>query len=307
MEITVLIDQMIHLFLLITLGYGLYKVNILNEVLNKGLSTLILKVSMPCLIVSSFMSLESDKNAMDVVYVFLVAIILYVCILPFVAKVMNRLLRVRKQEDGVYRFMNVYSNVGFMGFPIIQSIFSIDAMFYAVIINIVFNISMFTYGRTLMDKKGGKERIRAIIKSPLIIVSSITIVLYILQVQLPSVVLYSVDSIGALTTPLAMLILGASLASMPVRDVFAGKKIYLYVLVRQLLIPLGVYFAFSWCITDLLLRGVLLIVLAMPVANSCVLFATQYDQNVALTSKVVFLSTVFSMFSIVGITYFMLS
>lgn len=297
MDFQVIMNQMIQIFLLISLGYFLYKVKLLDEGFNKHLSTLLVSVSMPCLITSSILSLSSSKPISEVAYVFLLAIITYI-LLPIIGLLLNKVLRVKKEDQPIYLFMHVFSNVAFMGFAVIESIFGAEGLFYTVIFNILFNIWVFSFGRMLFDREVSKNMSLKQFCSPVIICSFISIILYLLQVSIPSVVVSTIASVGSMTTPIAMLILGSSLAMIPVKEVFNDVRVYIYSFIRQVLLPIACFPILELCIQDELLKGVIFVILAMPIANIGVIFATQYEGNVSEVSKCVFMTTLFSIVTI---------
>ncbi len=294
MDFQVIVNQMIQIFLLISLGYILFKINILNIDFNKQLSNLLISVTMPCLIMSSILTLEEVQSLSEIAFVFLIAIITYL-VLPVIGLVLNCILAIPKQDRNLYLFMHIFSNVAFMGFAVISSIFGAQGLFYTVIFNIVFNLFVFSFGQSLFSKPTNAIKQFC---SPVIVVSIISIICYVCQVTLPFAIVDSAASIGSMTTSIAMLVLGASLAQIPIREVFNNIKIYIYSFIRQVLLPIACYPILSFCITDPLLRGVVFVIIAMPIANIGVIFATQYDGNVQEMSKCVFMSTLFSIVSI---------
>ncbi|MNP50372.1 Membrane transport protein [compost metagenome] len=104
--------------------------------------------------------------------------------------------------------------------------------------------------------------------------------------------------VGSITTPIAMMLIGSTLANIDIKEVFTEFRIYPYTIIKQILIPLAAYPILSYFITNPLILGVALINLAMPVANSAVLFATQYDGDLKLAAKSVFITTLLSVFTI---------
>ncbi|MDQ9891089.1 hypothetical protein RFZ55_01815, partial [Acinetobacter baumannii] len=77
---------------------------------------------------------------------------------------------------------------------------------------------------------------------------------------------------GDITTPIAMLIIGSTLANIPLKEVFSELRIYPYTFIKQVIIPVLAYPVLRLFIQDPLILGVTLIMISMPVANSAVLF-----------------------------------
>ena len=74
-----------------------------------------------------------------------------------------------------------------------------------------------------------------------------------------------------------MLLIGATLARMDIKAVFTEWRIYPFSLIKQILIPLLLWFPLKWLVHDELILGISLIMISMPIANTAVLFATEYD------------------------------
>ena len=103
-----------------------------------------------------------------------------------------------------------------------------------------------------------------------------------------------ITSIGKLTSAIAMMLMGASLAKVPLKEVFTEVRPYIFIVIKQVIIPVLLWPLLSRVITDPNISGVTLILLAMPIANMVVMFAIEYDRNEELAAKNVFLSTLFS-------------
>ena len=299
MDINVVINQMIQLFLILGLGYFLNKIKLFDAELNQKLNKLLLNVTTPALIIASVGSLEPSNNLSEVLVVFLVAVIIF-AILPFLSYILVKIMRIPNHQKGLYMFMTIFSNIGFMGFPVMKSIFGNQAVFYTSIFNMIFNFLVFTLGVFLINY-GTEKEVKPNLKNlltPGIIASIIAIIIYFLKIPMPTIFVSSFDMVGSITTPIAMMLIGSTLANIDIKEVFTEFRIYPYTIIKQILIPLAAYPILSYFITNPLILGVALINLAMPVANSAVLFATQYDGDLKLAAKSVFITTLLSVFTI---------
>lgn len=299
MDIQVVINQMVQLFLVIGLGYFLMKVNILDDAFNKKLNSLLLNVTTPALILSSVMTGENTQSMSEVLFVFLVAIAVYV-ILPILGIVIIKLLRVPHSQTGLYIFMTVFSNIGFMGFPVMKAIFGTEAIFYTAIFNMMFNIFVYTLGIALINAGSGAKVSFDFncLKTPGIISCVIALVIYFLHISLPSIIGETCDLVGSVTTPIAMLLIGGTLAKIDVKEIFTEFRLYPYTIIKQVIIPVMAYPILKMVIHDSYILGITLIMLAMPVANSAVLFSQEYNGDVELAAKSVFITTLISVVTI---------
>ena len=238
---------------------------------------------MPCLIISS---VSANKNGIPYQDLFLSMIILII-ILPIFAYLCLKISSLK--DKSLYLFMIIYPNVGFIGFPLLQSLFGKQSLLLTALINMPFNLSLFTLGMMIMSNNKSFQ-IKKLI-TPGIIASLIAVLLYIFSISLPETLLQPIQLIGNMTTPLAMIIIGATLSKYPIKKILLDRKIYLFTI-----------FIFSplvqFLIKDTMIQAMTMIILGMPVANGAVLFAKRYQQNEFLAAKTVFLSTLLSIITI---------
>lgn len=299
MDIQVILMQMIQLFLVIALGYFLFKIKILDLDLNKRLTTLLLSVTTPAMILSSVLSTTVNQSMDAIFFVFLVGLAIYL-IMPILGWFIVKVMRVPLPQQGLYIFMTVFSNIGFMGFPVMKAIFGNEAIFFTAIFNMLFNLFVFTVGIMIMNYgTGQKTKLDPKnLLSPGVIASLIALVIYFTGIKLPDVISSTVSMVGDITTPMAMLLIGSTLANIPLKEVFSELRIYPYTIIKQIVVPVIAYPVLSFIVKDPLILGVTLIMISMPVANSAVLFATQYDGDVTLAAKTVFMTTLLSIVTI---------
>lgn len=305
MDIIVIISQMLQLFLILALGYISTKTKVTSQKFGTQLSSFILNITLPCLIIASVAAMPSDTDKNDVLLMFFIAVLFYV-IMPFIAYIIARILRVKKEERNLYMYMTIWSNVGFMGYPVIASIFGSGALFYATIFNLIFNVSNFTLGIMLMSKEGKSALNLKNFLSPGMIASLVAIALFAGGIQLPNIINSTLKTVGDSTTPLAMIVIGIALAGISMKSVFTELRLYPYVIIKQILLPIGAWLILKKIITSPFILGIVIIIIAMPVATSSVLFANKYDNNVSLATKGVFITTLASILTIPLISYLIL-
>ncbi len=297
----VLLQQMITLFLIIFCGCYLKKIDILSNVVCQKLSQLILNVSMPCVIIYSVLTQSGERDIKKVGIVFLISVIVYM-ILPIAGFAIAKVMHAPRGQQGIYAAMFTYSNVGFMGFPVIEALYGSEALLYAAILNIIFNLSAYSMGITMMHygqpgKDGAGFSVKSLL-SPGIIGTCIALVFYFFPISLPASVLGAMDYIGGLTSPLAMLLIGANLANIKISDAWKDIRIWVFTFFKQLVFPLLCWPLFDLWITDDYIKGILFLLLIMPVGNTVVLFATRYKMDESLAVRGVFVTTICSVVTI---------
>ena len=213
------------------------------------------------------------------------------------------LLRLPRADWGTYKYMIIFGNIGFMGFPVITAIFGAKALVYAVIMNIVFNLLVFSYGIKLItdgQENAGSFTWRKLINMPLIS-SALTLVLFFLHIKLPAVVNTALFTMGDATTPMAMLILGCTIAEMPLRELFDEWRVYVFTAIKLLLMPVLVFLLLHLLPgfdAGSLLGKVLVVLSSVPVATNATMLSIEYGGNNKLVAQGIFFSTIFSVLTI---------
>lgn len=304
MDIMIVFNQMLQLFIMIIIGFGLGKTSLFEGDFNQHLTKFVLNITMPAMIVASIIDGQNVTLAFSDI---MISTIILVIILPIFAYLYIKILPF-KQHQGLYMFMTMFPNVGFMGFPLMQAIFGSDSLLSTAIINMGFNLSLFTLGIIVMSY-GNKVKTKLKFKnllSPGVIASILAILLYFIKLQVPLVIANPLTLIGNMTTPLAMIIIGATLANYRLTEVLIDYKVYLFTIFIDLIIPILFYPLIITTIKDVMIQGITLIILAMPVASGAVLFAKNYHQDEFLAAKTVFISTLLAIITIPLLVYLFL-
>lgn len=292
-----IINQVLILFFIMAVGIYARKRKIINDELSKGLSDLLLSVTMPLMIVASFNVPFSVKMLNDSVFLVLCSVAIYLATIFISKLIYNRYPdNIRK----VLRFITIFSNCGFMGYPVIESIYGKTGLFYTVAFNIPFTVFFWTVGVMLFtDKKDLKSTLKMII-NPGIVATVIGLVLFFFSIEMPYAVYKACDLVGSMTTPVSMLVIGAMLADINIKDVFSGFAIYYGTIIRLLAIPLVIYGVLKLFGVHGILLGIPVITMAMPAAAGTSIFAQKYNGDFAFSSRCVFLTTALSLITIPG-------
>lgn len=282
------------ILILILVGYFTVKKGMFTKESLGSITSFLLYIVTPCLIVSSFLSAESGK--LDGWTLLLAAVL---PALSIVISIALSYLFFRREPSGrrrVLRFSMIFCNVGFMGIPLVEGIVGSEGVLYGSFFIAVFNIFCWTYGYVMMG--GGKVRLKALLLNPGVIGIVIGLPLYLLDVPVPALFVEPVELISALNTPLAMIVVGGYIAQVKLRAFVSDLAVYKMAVLRLVVAPL-LYLALVWLLRpDETLLMSTVIQAATPVAANCVLFAVQYDSDAELASKSVAVSTALSVVTI---------
>lgn len=298
MDIMVVFQTMLKLFLLLVLGFVLFKCHIFDEYTNKKISALIVNVASPMLIISSIAGVEGNDKS--IVFLMIGAGILMYIGFIILGKIINRIFPFPKKDWPVYECMVVFANTGFMGYPVLLDVFGQEAVFYASLIHMAFNFFVYTYAIMCLTK-GDDSEFKLNFKqllTPGIVLIFIGILIYLFDIQLPSVLMDTVNSVGSLTAPLSMMMIGSSLAVYPIKDSFTDWRSYVFAFVRLIIVPFVTMIVCRLLHINPYYANITIITNAMPVGSMVLMLATQYNANVKIVTKNIVVSTLLSVITI---------
>ncbi|TYZ29585.1 AEC family transporter [Selenomonas caprae] len=293
------------LFLLLS-GYILKRKAILSSQGIKEISSLAVNITCPLLVIASVSQMQTTDMAMILSYIGFGAGI-YI-LLPVLAWFFTKRLGVCSREAGTYQFMLIFSNTSLLGFPIVQAMFGMEAVFYTAVLHIPFDLLVYSYGMYLMNQQTVYKRFCwQRLWNPGLVLTVFALLLYVLQWHLPQVLADACYLLGNITTPLSMLIIGASLQQIHIRELFRERRLYWVAFLRLLVIPAGVYLLMV-CFTDFdyVLVGIAVITFGMPVGSMIVMLANAFEANIKLSVESVSLTTAISFVTIPFLKWWLL-
>lgn len=288
------------ILILILVGFFTVRRGMFSQKALSEITDFLIKIVTPCLIVSSFLSADSGKlGAMDL---FLAAALPTASIVIAIALSYLFFRKEEKPRQKVLRFAMIFSNVGFMGMPLVEGILGSGGVLYGSFFVAVFNVLCWTYGYAMMG--GGRVDIKTLLLNPGVIGLAIGLPIYFLNIRLPEIVASPVEMLAALNTPLAMLVVGGNIARVEPKAFFSDRAVYKMAALRLLVAP-ALYLVLALLVRpndELLLSSV--IQAATPVAATCVLLAVQHNGDAELASTSVAVTTVLSIVTIPLFTVF---
>lgn len=280
------------MLILIIAGFLVTRAGWLTERGASEITTLLVKLVTPCLIVNSLLG----AGSLAVSEMLLAA---GVSALAIVLAIGISLCFFRKEplpRRKVLRFAAIFSNAGFMGLPLVEGIVGERGVVFGSFFIAVFNLICWTYGYAMMS--GGRINVKTALLNPGIIGLAVGLPVYFLKLQLPAVVTEPIGFLSNLNTPLAMLVIGSFVAKVDAHSFLSDRSVYLASFLRLIVCP-GVYLLFMLLLRpqgDLLVSSV--IQASAPVAANTALFAVEYGGDSELASKSVAVSTVLSIVTI---------
>lgn len=286
----IVFNQILIMFLLMGVGFFLYKRNILDDHTTKKLSVILSTYVMPCCVIEAFQRPFDRSLALSLLWTFLAAAILFA-----VSIALCIWLFPKSAPDS--RVCAVLSNNGFMAIPLLDALFGSTGVFLGSAHIVLMAIVLWTFGISQLDRNY-RFSLRRIICTPGVLAAVFSFLLFVSPVKLPSQIFASVAFLGDLNTPLAMLVLGAYLAQIDFRQVFNNRAVWKITCVRILLIPLISVLMLLFFPLDMTAKLSLLIAMAAPTAVAAAMFAQIYETDYLFSTRVVALSTILSLITL---------
>ena len=306
MSITVVIQQMVIIFILIGIGMILFRRRLLSEEGSKQISGLIINVTNPALLICSALD-DGPKASLRDLGIALAAYAAVFAILIAVGFLLPCLLRVPKDLHYAYQMLTVFGNVGFIGIPLASAVLGSESLIFVSIFNLLFNLLIYTLGISLLQRAAGQAekevtipssgRLQKLVNAGTVS-AAVTVIFYLGNFHVPTVISSALSYTGRATTLLSMLVLGVSVAQIAPKEIFSHPKLYLFTLLRQILVPIGCILFMGSLIDNRLILNTVLLMVAVPAANMPLMLAKQLDMETDSISQGIILTTILSLVTV---------
>lgn len=292
-------SKMLTIAVLLAVGVLIYRLGIVRETGSREISALIVNVCNPVLLVSSALTDETELTPAHLGRTLLICALIY-AVLIAAGELLPRLLRVPAGQRPFYCMLTLFGNVGFIGLPVSLSIFGPGATLYVVLFNVLYNLIFYSYGLFVMSRASGKPipfRPRSLLNAGMIACLA-ALAVYFFRFSLPEFLSDALVYISNCTTFLAMLVLGVSLAAGNLKQVLAQPKMYLFFLLRMLVLPILFSLVLPLLSGDAMMISTLLLLLAMPAGNLPIMLASEHGMETDTLTSGVIISTLMCLFII---------
>ena len=325
------LEIMMTLFAIVIVGYIAGKTGYMGGDFDRRLSNIIIDITCPALILSSTMGGTLPHRDM-ILPLLLISLLTYL-FLTGVAFLLPRYLCSRREEQGVVGFALMFGNVGFIGYPVVASIFGHQAVFYAAVLNVVNTFAVFTVGTMLINppptphvREGSLNRLATeelteqatanvtklpsrtggvgggfvglLLRTPMLAAYMAILIVALGIDNVPSIISQPLTIIGNITVPAALLIIGSSMSHLSARTMLGNRTVYLTTLFRLCLLPLAIYFLSRLVGFSPLVVSINTVVIAMPVATYGTILCLKHGHDTTLITEVTFITTLLSVLTI---------
>ena len=292
------LQQFLMMMLMMLTGVISTKTGIVEPRDREMLSRLLVNVILPCALFKAFL-IEYDPSIMRGLLISCVAALVILVIGMLLTMPVTKRLGLR--ERPILNVAAIYSNCGYMGFPLVAALFGDEGLIYAGVFNVVYNLLLFSQGISMLDETPDvKEVLLKIVRMPLMIAIGLGLIRFLTGIQVPSLLRTPIETIGEMTGFLSMFIIGIVLAGTDFPALLGtyAKELTVTILLRLIVIP---FVCVAGC-AALHLGGLpimtQLVLQACPCAAMAAILAVRYRYNEQLVTGTVVLSTLVSIITL---------
>lgn len=287
--------EMLVILFAMAAGYLANRLGYLGGETDQKLSKIILNLTMPAMIVSAVITGDVLPELGEILSTLKAAAVFYLLEAAF-ALVMPRLLGGTEGQKGVWRFGLVFGNIAFIGYPVATALFGPEALFYAVILAMPFNLLAYTLGPLMLV--GAKRFDWRKMLTPCTVAAVLGLFFALTRLRPPAIVGECLAFVGDITVPLSLLVVGSLLAGLSLGQVFRAPRLWGMSLLRLLVLPGILYLILRALGTEPLLLGINVVEMAMPVAVNGSMLCLEYGGDKETMAQVTLLTTAASILTI---------
>lgn len=299
MNFSTMTEQIFILAIIMFIGYLIVKTHYAEAKIKDGLSKIIVKVTLPCLIISSITEKEINAELMANALTAFLLSLFCLAVLFLTGVLSSKMLKLGGKAETVHRLLSTVGNVIFVGYPIIYAAYGDEGFFYAIIYWLLNDLCLWTLGVYLFSKDNGSngEKVSFVKKmvNPNTISFAVAIFMLAFKIKLPPYLNPAISGIGGLTVNLSMLFIGMTLATIDLKGILKRKGIYVIVAVKMLIMPTLFILLFKALKINEVIAGAVALEAAMPAQTVLTILASEYKSDYVYSAETMFVTTVVSL------------
>ena len=330
MSLNIILQQMGVIIILVVIGILLQKKNVIDGLTSKKLSAIVVDVCNPALIMASILSGNLTATHKDLLTAIALGAAFY-ALLIVLGFLLPRILRVSPDNRRFYNLMTVYTNTGFLGIPVARAILPANAILYVIVINVFYCLLFYTHGVTVLghgknspsdatisDMNASKtpasdatisdvnaskapssntvglgHALKRIL-SPGTLLAVLSLVVFWYGITLPPILANTIEYVGNATVFLSMTLLGVSIARSKLFESLKDARIWGYIFLRMLLVPVAFVFAMNALGFDPVATLAMCLMAAVPVGNLPMIQAEKIGEDTTILSSAIAVTTALS-------------
>lgn len=267
------------------------------------ISKLLLRLCIPCMILSNFQTSFTRESLQDAGRGILTSFVI-LFILMLLSMLTIWVMRIPRRQAGVFLVLAALSNAMFVGYPMCLELFGEVCVNHVMVFYLADMICVQLFGCCAIRFSGGSDKLisakmlKKLATTPAIVAISVAFVFLLLDVRLPDFVLSAAKYLSNCVTPLALLVTGYIIYSIGIKRLRFDKTLTVVMLFRFVLSPAVALLICRVFAVEGLLRSVIVVECAMPAPSQTVVFASEFGADDALAARGCSVSTLLSFIEI---------
>lgn len=290
MTIFTVFFQMLALLIMIGAGYFIARAGMMDEHTNNQMSSMIVNVFNPLLILSSAVHSVGLISLDTIGTVGLIAMGMFLFFIVS-GMVLTPLFEKDASQRKLFQMMFVFSNLGFIGIPVVTSILGEAYVVYVTEFLLAYTIVFYTYGITVMNGNFSFSSLKAML-NPGTLACLVSLAILVWNIRIPDFMETAITYLGNATSPMALIGVGFTLAHSDLKQIFGKPKLYVFAAVKLLLLPLLMLPVLRMFVKDANLIPVCMVMFGMPIGNMPLMLANQRGIDGTTCSASIILTTV---------------
>ncbi|MCR4897391.1 MAG: AEC family transporter [Lachnospiraceae bacterium] len=296
MSASVVLQQMGVIVILVAVGIYLYRKDVVDNVTSRKLSAIVMLFCNPALTLSSVLTGNVNASHEELLEAILIGVVFYFALMVL-GGILPFLLGAEKSQRRFYNLMTVYTNVGFIGIPVARAILPDKAILYVIVCNVMYCLLFYTHGITVLSNGREKMNLRKVFSAGTIM-AVLSLVVCWFRITPPPIIASSVTHMGNATVFLSMTLLGVSIARSDLSKGFKNGRIWGYILLRMILLPMLTFFVLRGLHCPPIAVISVCLMAAMPVGNLPLIQSEKIGEDTELLSGAITVTTIISMATI---------
>lgn len=290
MSFSNILAEILILVIYVILGFYIKKKKYLTDAGIQDISKIVVNVAMPLLVISAI-NIDYKAEYVHNMIIIAIASFLYLTIVTLISsRLAPRISDIDNHKSSI-RYSLTFGNTVFLGYPISYALFGELGIFYASIYVAMQNIFQWTVGVHIFKREKFSLTSLKRLLNPGLIAITIGLVMFFIGLKTPSYLLRVIKGVGAISVPLALMIIGATLSEYKLKDIIVDREAQKVSILKSVIFPAVFLFVLMFLPFNPMIKGILIIQTAAPVQASAALFAKNFGGASGIVAKCVAFTT----------------
>lgn len=293
---TVIYSKILYLAIMIFIGFACEKTGYVDGICEKT-SKLIKNVTLPLLVLTSVTTQSLNSKVAGEAGIVIALAFGVMAFLALGGIITAKLFKLPEKQVPVHVCLGTFGNVVFLCYPLVQAVFGDRGIFFAVFYAIANDSMLWTLGVASVSGEKGLKSLKHLV-NPCTVIFAVSLGMLLLGIELPNLLSETFGAVGSATTPLSMMFIGATLATISFKGALKKPQIYILTVLKMLVAPVLMMLILRRIPLSESARGALIFQTAMPCQTIFAVIAAEYGLDTSYAAEIIFITTVFSAVSL---------